>query len=515
MAKLAKGYNVVLSQKIKDAEGNKVDTPIYPRTKASNVITNSGKSIEELVGNIKEGQFVPDTKDEDVSDLKFLRNDNTWANIQEATTQQKGVVELSDSTELDSSKVAATAKAVKEVNDSIKTISKNLLENYPTNDMLGVPETKDGHVGIATLDKDGKLNENQIPTFLRGTKTIYGEVLITDKIVRDTEGNKITPVPNTLYVDINTDTRATTPTYKIYTFDGKEFHTFSSGSGEGASDAIDVNYDNTKSQLNSVNAQNAIDEVADKVNKVPELVQKLSDNNGSLEYDGKPISGGSSADTVTYENETYPEYTNTKLVLDALVDKVFYVKPAITSFNMVPANTLYEIGSTINTLQFNWTTNKDITSQSLTGCDVSDPTVRTAAYTTPITTDKSFTLSISDGKETANSTKSIKFVYKAYYGSAAIPSEYNSEFLLGLAKKELKPNKSGTYQETIKNAEYFFIAVPASYNSGDELSGKIGGFETTFAKVATITHVNESGASASYNIYKSSNHSLGLVTFII
>lgn len=520
MAKLAKGYNVVLSQKIKNDEGNLVDTPIYPRTKAANVITNSGKSIEELAGDIEDGQFVPSTKDEDVSDLKFLRNDNTWANIQDATTQKKGVVELSDSTDLDSSKVAATAKAVKDVNDSVKTISKNLLENYPTNDMLGAPSDKQGKAGIATLDENGKLNENQLPSYLKGLKIVYGEVNVKDNKVIDENGNTVTLTSNALYIDVETPNRVTTPTYKIYTFDGTTLHTFSGGgSGSGSGVALDIDFDNNKSGLNSDNVQGAIEEVNGKVEDIPEVVKKLSDNNGNLEYNGKPISGGSggttAANNVEYSNASYPKYTDVNTVLNDLLDKVYYVKPSITSFKMVPSDTMYEIGSTVNSVQFDWITNKDIVSQSLTDCTLADATVRTATYSTPITTDKSFTLSVSDGKESASSTKSIKFTYKVYYGSSAEPANYDDAFLLGLAHKELKTSKSGSYKETIANNEYFYIAVPSSYNSDAELVGKIGGFETSFGKVATIDHTNASGATASYNIYRSSNHSLGLTTFTI
>jgi hypothetical protein len=47
------------------------------------------------------------------------------------------------------------------------------------------------------------------------------------------------------------------------------------------------------------------------------------------------------------------------------------------------------------------------------------------------------------------------------------------------------------------------------------LTGKIGGFDTDFSKVSTVSHTNASGYTTNYNIYKSSNHSLGSITMVI
>ena len=249
-----------------------------------------------------------------------------------------------------------------------------------------------------------------------------------------------------------------------------------------------------------------------------EVINKFTeDSEGNPLYDGKSIggSGASSADQVSYENSSYPAYENVDAALGALFDEVFYVKPQITSFEITPNTTVYEIGNTVNSIKFDWVTNKNITSQSLTDCTLTDESVRTATYDTPLSTDKTFTLTVSDGKETATATKQIKFNYKVYYGSAANTDTYDDAFLLGLSNGVLKSNKSGSYTVDVANNEYFYIAMPQSYNDSDELSGKIGGFETSFDKVASFEHTNASGASTTYNVYRSTNHSLSSITFAI
>lgn len=320
---------------------------------------------------------------------------------------------------------------------------------------------------------------------------------VLDKLSEDAEGNplyngkKISADLSTVYSKTEADALLDT---KVNKEDGKAL----------LADTDKANYDN------------AVSKAHEHSNK--EVINKFTeDSEGNPLYDGKSIggSGASSADQVSYENSSYPAYENVDAALGALFDEVFYVKPQITSFEITPNTTVYEIGSTVNSIKFDWVTNKNITSQSLTDCTLTDESVRTATYDTPLSTDKTFTLTVSDGKETATATKQIKFNYKVYYGSAANTDTYDDAFLLGLSNGVLKSNKSGSYTVDVADNEYFYIAMPQSYNDSDELSGKIGGFETSFDKVASFEHTNASGASTTYNVYRSTNHSLSSITFAI
>jgi hypothetical protein len=226
------------------------------------------------------------------------------------------------------------------------------------------------------------------------------------------------------------------------------------------------------------------------------------------------VTGPIISEDVAYSNTTIDSVTDVKGALDALISKVYYVAPKINSFTCSPNQLSYEIGQKVSSVVFNWSYNKDIAYQTLTDCDVSDITVRTATYDNEITTNKTFTLSCGDGQNSASSSKSFTFSSRIHSGSASIPASYNSEFILSLPG-QLKGNKSGTYTVNVGANQYFYIAMPTSYNSGDTLVGKIGGFSTTFGKVAQLSHTNASGYTCDYNIYKSTNANLGNVSFVV
>ena len=122
--------------------------------------------------------------------------------------------------------------------------------------------------------------------------------------------------------------------------------------------------------------------------------------NNIVGFGGCAGKSGTAEDTI-YTNENFPQYDNVDLALDALFNKVYYVKPTC-SLSATPSGGIFEMGTAISApITFTWTTNKDITSQTLTGCTLIDASVRTAIYSTNITADKTFTLSISDGENTA------------------------------------------------------------------------------------------------------------------
>lgn len=253
------------------------------------------------------------------------------------------------------------------------------------------------------------------------------------------------------------------------------------------------------------------------VKDVKQFYTCYKDDNGSLAYKVMENGGGggaSEAEFVSYDNESLPSVTNVEECLDAIIAKIYYVNPSITSFTCNPSKTAYEMGEKVTSVTFTWTYNKDMVSQTLTGCDLADETVRTATYSTEFNSNKTFTLSASDGTNSTSGNKSFTFQNKVHHGSASIPATYDSAFILSL-NGALKGSKGGTYTVNVDTNQYFYIAMPTSYNNSDVLTGKINGFDTDFGKVATVSHTNASGYTCDYNIYKSTNHSLGSISFIV
>ena len=218
--------------------------------------------------------------------------------------------------------------------------------------------------------------------------------------------------------------------------------------------------------------------------------------------------GVSTADSVTYDNPNFVQYDTVDTALDALFAKVYYVKPTC-SLSADKRGGTFEMGTVISApITFTWTTNKNITSQTLTGCTLADASVRTATYNTNVTSDKSFTLSVSDGENSASSSVSYKFLNNVFWGSAST-GIYNSAFINALSNKKLASAIKGTYSFNIASGEYGFWAVPSNMTIS---SVWIGGFEVTVDDLGTVSYTNAQGYTRDYRIYKTGKSGLGAIS---
>lgn len=245
----------------------------------------------------------------------------------------------------------------------------------------------------------------------------------------------------------------------------------------------------------------------DNITNLTDRITILENSGGS----GGDINFSGNAEDVTYNNPNYSELISVDLALDKILDKLYYVKPSITSFNMSPSTTQYEKGQTVSSLSFTWSYNKNITSQSLSNCNItlSD---REATYSTPITSNKSFTLTCSDGENTASASKNITFFDKLYWGSKA-EGTINSAFILSLSDNKFATAKAGTYSMTVATGEYGYIAMPTSF--GVLSSVWIGGFEATVDDMGEIDFTNASGYTSKYKVYRTGKSGLGSISMQI
>ena len=238
-------------------------------------------------------------------------------------------------------------------------------------------------------------------------------------------------------------------------------------------------------------------------NEVNELTGKWR------EFSGGSGGGSGTAEDTTYTNENFPQYDNVDLALDALFNKVYYVKPTC-SLSADKKGGTFEMGTVISApITFTWTTNKAITSQTLTGCTLADASVRTAIYNTNVMADKTFTLSVSDGENSASSSVSYKFLNNIFWGSASAAETYDSTFISALSNKKLASAIKGTYSFNIASGEYGFWAVPSNMTIS---SVWIGGFEVTVDDLGTVSYTNAQGYTRDYRIYKTGKSGLGAIS---
>ena len=189
------------------------------------------------------------------------------------------------------------------------------------------------------------------------------------------------------------------------------------------------------------------------------------------------------------------------------LDELLYVPLTINLTSNT--QTALEIGTTINSVVFNWNYNKDIVSQKFNN-QALEASLRSYTYNLPFNSNQSFKLEANDGKGDFNKSISFNFLNGRYCGvSSSII--YDSDFIKTLSK-ELSSSKGKTFTVDCGEGQFIFYCVPTRFGN---CSFKVGGFEGGFNKVNTIEFTNASGYVESYDIYKSTNSNLGNTTVVV
>lgn len=242
-----------------------------------------------------------------------------------------------------------------------------------------------------------------------------------------------------------------------------------------------------------------------------------------LEDDGIPMatagpifdSGSSGGGSDTGGAKVDPTLTKSGWAADAKVvgDRLRaleYVPIKIASFGNNVNNV--ELGTVVTNISFTWTLNK--TAQTISFDDRPlDASI--SSYTLAnqsITANKTWRLSVSDENNySVSATSSVTFLNGMYWGAAAKPATYNSEFILNL-KKELRSNRTKSVTVTVPTGQFFFLAIPTRFGN---CTFEVGGFKGGIAKTTTIEFTNTLGYKENYDIYISDNSGIGTKTINI
>ena len=189
------------------------------------------------------------------------------------------------------------------------------------------------------------------------------------------------------------------------------------------------------------------------------------------------------------------------------LDELLYVPLTINLTSNT--QTALEIGTTINSVVFNWSYNKDVISQKFNNQDL-EASLRSYTYNLPFNSNQSFKLEANDGKGDFNKSISFNFLNGRYCGVSS-SNIYDSDFIKTLSK-ELSSSKGKTFTVDCGEGQFIFYCVPTRFGN---CSFKVGGFEGGFNKVNTIEFTNASGYVESYDIYKSTNSNLGNTTVVV
>lgn len=198
-------------------------------------------------------------------------------------------------------------------------------------------------------------------------------------------------------------------------------------------------------------------------------------------------------------------------VLTGVIDGLLYLALVIETFTAAVYN--YEKGQTLNSIQLSWTFNKAVDAQSITGSNVTPPTLLTSDRTklvvlTGVTFNTVITLTADDVSADSNPAKTaqltLSFLNKLYYGKR-VTGTINSAFVLTLTG-ELDADRIKTFTETTGAGEYLWVAYPTAYGLG---TFKTNGFNGGFNAPTTISFTNASGHTENYYVFRSTNENLG------
>lgn len=205
-----------------------------------------------------------------------------------------------------------------------------------------------------------------------------------------------------------------------------------------------------------------------------------------------------SADKVEYNNGSIT-------TVQQALDQLLYVAPNITSFS---GGGTYEVGQSIASVNLAWALNKSVTSQSINqGIGSLDAGLRNYTHTpsTPIRSNVTYTLTVSDGKNSASKSTSLAFRYKRYWGVSSKDTLTNADILA--LSKELTTGRTQSRTFNCSGGKYFYFVIPAEFCNG--ISFKVGGLAFSDMDVKDITLTNESGATVACKVYRSKNLQTG------
>lgn len=272
------------------------------------------------------------------------------------------------------------------------------------------------------------------------------------------------------------------------------------------SQELDMSYFATRTEMQMLEQQvgNKLDTP---VNEGQDGYVIVMNPNGEPEWRPNVSTGSNDASQVFYSTHADPSI---QTVQDAL-NKLLYVETAI-SLNAVPAPGTYEIGSTINSIEFNWTIDRPVVSLVFNN-DTLDTGIKSYTFTGELKKDKSFTLTVNDGIQSSSRSVSYSFRHRRYWGVSSIPASYDSNFIIGLSNKEYATSRTkGSFNLNAGVGKYMYYCFPASWGTP---VFNVGGFDGGFIKEATIDFTNASGHTESFVIWRSENANLGSQNIIV
>lgn len=186
-----------------------------------------------------------------------------------------------------------------------------------------------------------------------------------------------------------------------------------------------------------------------------------------------------------------------------------YTKIALNSFTSNPS--VVERGATVADVTLAWSVNKTPAKLTLDDAEQDVASKGTTLKAVNLKTDKTWTLKATDARgATDTRTAGVAFRDSRRWGVAAdLDADGMTDAIVNGLTGELGTTRSKTFTVNAGAGQHIYYAIPAAWGTP---VFKVGGFEGGFTLLKTFDHVNASGATVSYSVYKSDNANLGNTT---
>jgi hypothetical protein len=226
------------------------------------------------------------------------------------------------------------------------------------------------------------------------------------------------------------------------------------------------------------------------------------------EYWDKVDASDFTSNNITYANDAFPAIHS---VQDAL-DKLLYFNPtasisvtALDSLNN--SKTTFELGETAYNPTITWSVNKTMTTIKVSGAYYTtteltpnkNSVIHVTTTTPHITNTSTYSIAVNDGTNSASASATLYFWLRCYWGVSS-SSSLNDAGINGLSNSILTTGKVSSVTVSPNN-QYWYYCYPAAWGTAKFV---IGGIENV-PLLVTQLHINASGYSASYNVYRSVN----------
>ncbi len=185
-----------------------------------------------------------------------------------------------------------------------------------------------------------------------------------------------------------------------------------------------------------------------------------------------------------------------------------YQPMQVNSLSVSPSQA--ERGSTVADVTLKWSLSKVPASLTLNGEPLGATDTQKVIEGANLKTDTTYTVKAVDARDaSAQRNATVYFRDKRHWFTGAYDADALTDGVLNAATGELATSRAKTFSVNAAEGQHIFYAFPHSWGTPAFF---VGGFEGGFSLLKTFEHVNASGATVSYDVYKSTNAGLGQTT---